>query len=161
MDKVGFQHSFSQLQNHVHNGNSLRALLNEWFYDYTDQAHYSKMLNAIMDFITNVGIVGITGSDARIIIVNSDGKVGLDTSKSNNSFQNYRDGLINENHNSRVAIMSALLSNSGVAFEEKLSGTNRRYENYMAVRVGAGATNSAGVIRLSYVGNEFTTTGNQ
>ena len=168
MDKVGLQKVFSNMMEYEftysNSTEHLGKLLNQWFYDYTDQTHYAKMLSGITSFIDETGNNGfgnLTGDTPRILIVNTDGTVALDTSKTNNSFDNYISKSINENHNSRVSIMTALMNNSGIAFEEKLSSTDRNIQTYMSIRVGGSPHKAAGVIRLSYISTTFSTTENQ
>ena len=140
---------------------NLGLLINQWYYDFTDQIHYGKMLRGIELFLLN-GFDSVTGSDPRIILTNADGTVALDTAKNNNSFANYLKKDINENHNSRLSVMRALQGeNDGICFEKKLSSSVRSVQTYMSVRVGGSAEDAAGVVRLSYVSQSFTTTSNQ
>jgi len=85
----------------------------------------------------------------RILISAADGQVLMDTSKSNNSRANASAKAINENHNSRLSIISAGLSASGVATEKKYSSSTLKNEEYLAVRVGSSAQDAIGVIRYS------------
>ena len=76
-----------------------------------------------------------THSGLRILITLADfSTVLMDTSKgSNNTFNNFDNKAINENHNSRSAMLQALLSKSGEGFEEKLSSSTNQTETYQAV----------------------------
>jgi len=140
---------------------NLGLLINQWYYDFTDQIHYGKMLRGIELFLLN-GFDNITGSNPRILMTNADGTVALDTGKNNNSFANYLKKDINENHNSRLSIIRALQGeNDGICFETKLSSSIRSVQTYMSVRVGGSTEDAAGVVRLSYVSKSFTTVSNQ
>jgi hypothetical protein len=46
---------------------------------------------------------------SRIVITLPDGTVVVDTSKNNNTYANFQAKAINENHNTRVAILDAQL----------------------------------------------------
>lgn len=159
MVKLGFQSSFNELQNYTFSVSSnptqqlvMKDLLNDFFYTMIDESHYSKMLAGINSFLEKKGINNKKKSGgARILITLPDGSVVLDTNKTNNTYANYKSKLINENHNSRVSIMSALLGNSGLSFEDKYSTSSGNFEQYMAVRVGPVSSSPGGVIRLSYV----------
>jgi hypothetical protein len=95
----------------------------------------------------------------RVVVTLSDGQVVLDTSKDTvvvngstvpaNSFARFQSKSINENHNSRVAILTALLSNAGTGYEEKYSTTELKFETYHAQRMGASPSNALGVVRVS------------
>lgn len=102
------------------------------------------------DYLSN----GATGT-YRILITAADGTVKVDTSKGDaDTHINLKedDDPINENHNSRVAIMRALNNESGFAREKKVSNTNvgtRKEEYYVAKRFGASPEEAIGVIRIS------------
>jgi hypothetical protein len=85
----------------------------------------------------------------RVLVCMPDGTVAFDSSSGNNSFANFGSKSINENHNSRLAILMALLSNSGVGLEQKNSTSINTFSSYIAQRVGFSAENSIGCIRVS------------
>ena len=87
----------------------------------------------------------------RVLITLSDGQVVLDTNKSDsvNTFNNFKAKTINENHNSRVAILTSLLGNAGTGYEEKFSTSDLKFEAYHAQRMGAASSNALGVVRVS------------
>ena len=82
------------------------------------------------------------------MITLSDGTVAYDTSKAN-TYAKYVAKTINENHNSRVSILQALLGSSGVGLETKYSTTSTHLTNYFSQRVGPSVADSMGVIRVS------------
>lgn len=106
---------------------------------------YTNMLNALLSAKNNY--VADTGLTKRILVTLSDGTVIFDSSKDNNARANIKS--INENHMSRVAIVSAALSQSGVAFEKKYSSSTGFFEEYLAHRLGKSSENSLGIIRWS------------
>jgi hypothetical protein len=55
---------------------------------------------------------------------------------SGNSFEHFEDKTVNENHNTRVAILSAQLYSCGAGVESKLSTTTGQSEIYVAIRLG-------------------------
>lgn len=85
----------------------------------------------------------------RVTITLPDGHVVIDTCKSEgNTYENYVDDMISENHNSRICILQAQYNPNGVSYERKYSSTTYRKEVYVAVRLGP-FRNSAGTLRLS------------
>lgn len=109
----------------------------------TDAA-YTDMSGVVSQVRESLTLLG-----GRILITGADGLVLMDTSKSNNTRGNANSKAINENHQSRLAIISAALSSSGVATEKKYSSSTQRNEEYLAVRVGSSAQDAIGVIRYS------------
>lgn len=88
-------------------------------------------------------------SNGRVVVTLSDGTVVMDTSKgATNTYANYQSKVINENHNSRVAIFDAVDKECGVGYETKLSSSTGNVERYVAIRLGR-YLNGAGCIRLS------------
>ena len=98
----------------------------------------------------------------RLLVSDSDGTVAYDsniyigpTLKSPSQppvtsiFSDYTSKKINENHNSRAAIMTALISNAGVGIEQKWSTSTNNFTQYLAVRIGINSETSYGVIRVS------------
>jgi hypothetical protein len=106
-----------------------------------DQASYAKLLAA-----ANTAKAGIV--NGRILVTLPDGTVIVDTSKTNNTYQNYKDKKINENHNSRIAILDAQLYECGQGVETKFSSTDNVTETYVALRLG-NYLNNSGTARLS------------
>jgi len=88
----------------------------------------------------------------RVLVALPDGTVAYDSAKGeNNTFANYQNGTIGENHNTRVCIMIALLNNSGVGNESKFSSTTGNHESYTAMRMGFSPSNPMGTCRISSV----------
>ncbi|MBP6366155.1 MAG: hypothetical protein KBA82_09155 [Nitrosomonas sp.] len=109
----------------------------------TNQATYAILLaeaNATATLIAN----------GRVIVTLPDGTVVVDTSKgANNTYTNFIDKAINENHNTRVAILDAQIYDCGVGLETKTSSSTGVKEVYLAKRLGA-YLDSAGTVRLSH-----------
>jgi hypothetical protein len=96
-----------------------------------------------------------TAAAGRIVITVPDGTVLIDTSRNdgpgdprNNLFQNFLNKTINENHNSRVAILNAQLYPCGIGVESKKSTSTGQFEHYVAIRLGNHLDNQ-GTVRLS------------
>jgi len=108
----------------------------------TNQGTYAILLaeaNATATLIAN----------GRIVVTLPDGTVVVDTSKgANNTYANFIDKAINENHNTRVAILDAQIYDCGVGLETKTSSSTGVQEVYLAKRLGA-YLDSAGTVRLS------------
>jgi hypothetical protein len=93
----------------------------------------------------------------RILITVPDGTVLYDSSKgASNTYAKYLGKTINENHNSRIAILDAQLYECGLGVEAKYSTTDRAREYYVAARLGLGTRaaaasylNNLGTVRLS------------
>lgn len=98
----------------------------------------------------------------RILVSDSDGTVSYDSNiyigptlktpyqlPVTSSFANYTSKVINENHNTRAAIMTALISNGGVGTEQRWSTSTNNFTQYLAVRIGINSETSYGVIRVS------------
>lgn len=124
----------------------LKTLLNA----VRDQATYTDLLNFAL---------GVAGSrpNGRLLVTLPDGTVVVDTSRPvdptdlaqvGNSFKHFKDKTVNENHNTRVAILDSQLHVCGVGVETKLSTTDGTKESYVAMRLGAYLNNS-GTARLS------------
>ena len=86
----------------------------------------------------------------RVLVALADGTVCYDSARGDsNTFNNFQSKSINENHNSRVAILQALLSNNGVGFETKLSTSTNSVTNYLAQRIWVTNGRPMGTIRVS------------
>ena len=125
---------------------SLRNLLNL----VVDQPTYATLL-------TKANTLAASIANGRLLVSLPDGTVVLDTSRPDdpanalpegNSYQHYQDKTVNENHNSRLAILTAQEYPCGVGIESKLSSSTGVREAYVAIRLGAHLDN-AGTARLS------------
>lgn len=92
----------------------------------------------------------VSPGTGRVVITLPDGTVVIDTSKDNaaNTLANFQAKKINENHNTRVAILDAQIYDCGVGVETKLSSSTGGVEEYVAKRLGA-YLKSAGTARIS------------
>ena len=87
--------------------------------------------------------------NGRVVITLPDGHVVIDTCKGDgNTYENYINDNISENHNTRVSIFQAQCDTGGVGYEKKYSSTIGKTEAYIAVRLGK-FRNNAGTLRLS------------
>lgn len=121
----------------------------------TIQTRLKNKLNATKDELTYSALrieaegLAATIANGRVVITTPDGTVVVDTSKgASNTYSNFKAKTINENHNSRIAILHSQLYDCGLGLETKLSSTDNTKENYLARRLGA-YLNSAGTVRLS------------
>ncbi|NDH69009.1 MAG: hypothetical protein EBY22_14115 [Gammaproteobacteria bacterium] len=117
---------------------------------------YSTMSTNLFSTVTDASLIstitaaGFTG--IRIVVTLSDGTVVFDSSKSTtvNSHANAVAKTVNsDNHNTRAAILTAIIGQQGVGFEKKYSSTTGKYEQYLAHRVGKSPQDSIGCIRYS------------
>jgi hypothetical protein len=100
--------------------------------------------------VTSVlGMSSCSSNSTRLVITEQDGTVVLDTFfTSGNTRAAWRAKTINENHNTRLAIMTAQMFKEGTGYETKLSTTTSTVQMYVAIRAGK-FTNSYGTFRLS------------
>ena len=98
----------------------------------------------------------------RVTIMGADGVVFYDSSKTtagaNNSDLNSHananelkgtNTIINTNHNTRLAVITAGLSSSGIGMEKKYSSSTNRLEEYYAQRIGVTPVLAIGTVRYS------------
>ena len=103
-----------------------------------DQPTYQTLLTtarAIANGITN----------GRVLVTLPDGTVVLDTARTDdptnvfatgNSYQHFQQKTVNENHNSRIAILAAQMFECGLGVESKLSTSTGQREIYLGLRLG-------------------------
>lgn len=128
-----------------------------------DSTNWGFMDTNIQTFITQYTSGTNTGvyPSLRVVVTLTDGTVAYDSGVSGNvtigtnvvpknSFTAFQNKLINENHNSRVAIMSALLSKIGSGYEIKYSSSTGKREAYNAMRMGVSSDDALGCCRVSY-----------
>jgi hypothetical protein len=117
-----------------------------------DQATYASLLT---DARTLAGSLA-TG---RVLITVPDGTAVIDTARPDdptnitpnvfaNSFQHFKNKMVNENHNTRIAIHDAQEWPCGVGLESKFSTSDNRTENYVGLRLG-NHLDSDGTARMS------------
>ena len=119
------------------------------FLDTVGSDQWTAMYNAVKAFVAAQSSTLYPG--VRVLITLSDGQVAIDTSKGDagNTFAKFQGKTINENHNSRLSILTALLSNAGTGYEQKYSSSEQKFEIYSAQRMGATPSNALGVVRVS------------
>ncbi|MBP6057860.1 MAG: hypothetical protein KA524_05505 [Nitrosomonas sp.] len=109
----------------------------------TNQATYGTLL-------TEANATAALLANGRIVVTLPDGTVVVDTSKgATNTYDNFVAKAINENHNTRVAILDAQIYDCGVGLETKTSTSTGVAEIYLAKRLGV-YLDSAGTVRLSH-----------
>lgn len=101
----------------------------------------------------------VSGKTHRILITLPDGTTVLDTAKTDaagatcsgdsaNSFSCYQAKRVNENHNSRIAILATQLYSCGLGAETKASTSLGHRQAYVGVRMGE-YLNNAGTVMIS------------
>jgi len=139
---------------------------NQFEQTIVDQASYTAFVTALLalanPILLSVGLgtipPGLTTVTPRILIAESDGTVLLDTAEPinnlitptarTNSYASWQAKVIDENHNTRVAVMTAQIFVGGVGYETKYSSTVGFIQNYVAIRAN-NFLNNQGTIRLS------------
>jgi hypothetical protein len=115
-------------------------------------ANLTSLLRAVKDqptYSTLLSAVKATAGTNRLVITLADGTVVVDTGKSaNNNYGIFAAKGVNENHNSRVAIMLAQTHECGLGVETKYSSSDKSNEKYVAIRLGK-YLDSAGTARIS------------
>jgi len=124
--------------------------LNTKLVQTVDQATYDSLL-------TDARTLAASVTSGRVLITVPDGTVVLDTARTDdptnvlptgNSFQHFQGKTVNENHNSRVAILDAQEWPCGFGLEAKFSTSTNQREIYVAVRLGT-HLDSNGTARIS------------
>lgn len=115
-------------------------------------AAYDAFLAQLLQVFAPFGLILGTASP-RLLVAESDGTVVIDTSRAAgstnaNTYANWQAKLINENHNTRVAVMAAQMFPCGVGYETKFSSTLGISQSYVGIR-GGPYLNNPGTFRLS------------
>ena len=115
-----------------------------------DQTSYEALL-------ASANTLAASLATGRVVVTLPDGTVVIDTARDDNtadprsnSYAHFQAKTINENHNSRLAILGAQQFACGIAVESKLSSSTGLTESYVAIRVGE-HLDSLGTIRMSIV----------
>jgi hypothetical protein len=130
-----------------------------------DENLYNMLVTAIQEWIDSDNVEHSVGLNEkvrglRIAIIAANGHVYYDSNaKLNNLFENINipsrttpwNGkyIINENHNTRVYTMGALLSSSGKFAVSEYSTSTSSYRQYLAVRQGFTTNQPIGTIVIS------------
>jgi hypothetical protein len=114
--------------------------------------NYVDMCNSLVASRNGFSAAGVSG--ARILVSLPDGTTVFDSSRigssdvaKQNTLENANAKSINENHNSRLAIIAAMLNQSGVGTEKKYSTSTQGFEQALAHRIGKSQVESQGCIR--------------
>ena len=88
----------------------------------------------------------------RVMLVMPDGNVFFDSAKSDteNTYENFMDSSIGQNHGTRFHIQVASHKQAGVGMETKWSSTTKGLETYLTYRLGISGTGSIGFITFSH-----------
>lgn len=112
-------------------------------YGIDNQETYQVIFNKVTSFIGD--------KDIRAIISDPDGRVLIDTSKTNNSYENYSANAIGDNRNARAEFMAVQLLEGGVSYATKFSNYRYDTQSYVTMRIGNFRDN-AGSISFSTSG---------
>jgi hypothetical protein len=134
--------------NFVSTGTTVQNLINAFLND-ADATTYSAMESGITDAVSSIKAgQPVTAASLRILLTVSDGTVCYETGKTN-TFINFGNKAINENHNTRPEIMIAILNSSGSGLAERYSTSLKKELIYNALRLGASPTYNIGTFRAS------------
>jgi hypothetical protein len=118
---------------------------------------YNGLKTNLENFINDVSNNTVTNYNLgivpkfRIMICLPDGTVFFDSSKGNlNTYDNFIDKKINENHASRKYVQQSVHSKDGIGYETKWSSSTRAIDTYYSVRFGFSSTGIVGIIAFSY-----------
>jgi hypothetical protein len=116
---------------------------------------YTPMVNALIQAVNSIK-ASSGNSTFRALLATDDGTVAYDSSKSDstNTYANYVNGTINENHQGRPEILVALLGNTGTGLSNRFSRSLRTTLKYQATRLGPSTQSNLGTFRVSL--NDFT-----
>jgi hypothetical protein len=123
------------------------TLVTQFLQTPNSETAWNNMNTAIQSFLTTYSplLAGL-----RVLVTLSDGHVAYDSFKGvNNTFANFQTNTIDENHNTRVAIMVALLGTNGFGTEIKNSTTTGTKQAYAASRMGLSTSEPLGCVRVS------------
>ena len=117
-----------------------------------DQATYTSLLNAanaIAAAIPNTGRVVITVPDGTVMVDTNAPDDPGNAMPTGNSFAHFQSKTVNtDNHNTRIAILSAQMFECGIGIERRLSTSTGVVETYLAQRLGT-HLDSVGTLRGS------------
>jgi len=117
---------------------------------------YNAFISNMNTFINDVSLNNLPNYNLgniklRIVVTIADGNVFFDSSKGeNNTYTNFLNKSINENHGTRHYIQQAFHSKNGIGWETKWSSSTQALETYYAVRLGMSEFGIIGVITFSY-----------
>jgi len=117
---------------------------------------YSGLATSLFNFVNDVSNNNVPNYNLgiinkfRILVTIADGTVFFDSSKTNNTYQNFLNKAINENHATRHYIQECFHSKSGISWESKWSSSTRALDTYYSVRFGQAPQGCIGVIAFSY-----------
>ena len=122
-------------------------------YDFSKKSKANIVSSDFVTWNTSNAVVTaatITGTNISNIFSSV---TGLYTDIGNviNSYTSFNKKLINENHNSRMAILSSILSTNGVGVETKFSTSDTVNEVRVSRRIGSTPDVSIGVLSVSYL----------
>lgn len=118
------------------------------FYSSTNIESQEQNYEVLKDICENYSKVNNT----RIVLTIADGTVCIDTGKPfRNTYFNFRNKIINENHNTRAPFINAINSNAlpPLASESKLSNSTGNFEYRSCLRVSFNSGTPQGVIAFS------------
>ena len=132
---------------------------NTWAYD-----RYNSAVGFLNQFVSEVNATlesnpATFGGLYRVIFTLPDGTVWYDSQRNisstptnSNTYDNFKNKTIGDNHNTRSAFLQALLSDEGNGYEEKtasITGFNGARETRITIRLGPNKHNIIGIIALS------------
>jgi len=108
-------------------------------------ANYLPMVTQL-----NASIVASGVASFRLLVTTSDGTVAYDISKgAANTYDNFLDKTINENHNTRPEILLAVLNSTGTGLSERYSSSSGSKLIHNALRLGSSVNANLGTYRAS------------
>lgn len=132
---------------------AIKTELYSWLTTTSTSTEYEALRDEVFRIVREIRSSSV--NTLRVLITVGDGTVVIDTgsdpavSQSRNTYEFYRNKTINENHNTRVEIMKALQSDVGSGTTTRFSTSDRRFETYLARRMGLSSVTPEGVIRVS------------
>ena len=133
------------------------------FIEIPNATNYDTMKLSIINWINSSGPQEAISIDSnisipglRVLIVDADGSVIVDTIKTN-TYQNYLAKTINENHNTRTYNIGAAISQDGIFYQEKYSTSVENNLIYLATRIGINKYKPIGNIVISILNTPLST----
>ena len=127
----------------IYNETSVQTFINN-FLTRTTEENYNMMIPALQASITSL----LQPYNIRVLVIIADGTVAFDSFRPNNTWDNFLNKTINENHNTRPEILQALLSSNGIGTSYRRIASPTVDLSY-AIRFGLSVTYPLGFYKLS------------
>lgn len=114
-----------------------------------DSVEGPALYDAFLAKLVDLFDITLGASSPRLVVTQAYGTVVIDTYKgANNTYDNWKAGIISQNLNTHIATLSSQLYEAGVGYSTGLSSITNTFQRFVAIRAGAYLDNP-GSFRLS------------